>query len=166
MIYLLYPQLFERHLLLINLLLDGGSNISRVLIWKNLLAQMDGVWLFGHGYGVKLDNYVPALNRTFATAHNLYIGHLYLGGLVGLILTLGSFIFVALSSLLSVRHTQNYLGPALFVFTMLVMTGQYTFLLNHPEEVWINILLPLSICYGLSITPRLTSNKQHSGECT
>jgi len=153
-IYFVYPQIFERHFELINQLLFKVNKIPRVIIWESLLTNMHGDLYFGHGYGIKIRNVIPELSHisnSFSTAHSIYIGHLYLGGIVGLILTLTAIGIMGIQSLVYSMSGNNYLSFSLFIFSVLVMSGQYTYLLDHPNEVWINILIPLALCYGLSI---------------
>jgi O-antigen ligase len=147
------PSLLGRHLSLVQQIFDGGTALPpRFYIWENLMSKMDGVWLFGHGMGVSLDNNVPRLpGETYETAHSVYIGQVYLTGIIGFILLL-NFIFQAgRSALRQMESEKKGVTLSLVVFACLCMLGQYTLLLDHPKETWINILIPFSMAYGGSL---------------
>lgn len=147
------PSLLGRHLRLVREVFDGGAALpARFYIWENLMSKMDGVWLFGHGMGESLDNNVPRLpGQTYETAHSVYIGQVYLTGIIGFVLLL-NFIFQAgRSALQQMESEKKVVMLSLVVFACLCMLGQYTLLLDHPTETWINILIPFSMAYGSSL---------------
>jgi len=83
--------------------------------------------------------------RVYNTAHNVFVGQIYLGGVVGLLLLVTPILLMAFKSIV-IKHS---VALSLVVFSVCVMGGQYTYLLDHPNEVWINILLPLVLAYSL-----------------
>lgn len=149
--FIIEPSLLSRHTRLIDKALDD-QNIARLHIWMSLLDKMDGSWLFGHGLNTQLNNYVAELgNRKYVTAHNVYIGQIFLSGFVGLTLLLALGANCLLSSFRLLSNHNISVGIAATAFAALCMMGQYTYLLDHPNETWINILIPLAFALSFSL---------------
>ncbi len=158
LVFIIEPSLLSRHTRLIDKALDD-QNIARLHIWMSLLDKMDGNWLFGHGLNTQLNNHVAELGRKYATAHNVYIGQLFLSGLVGVALLLMLGLKCLLSSFKLLNNQNLSIGIATTVFATLCMSGQYTYLLDHPNEIWINILIPLAVALSFSlVNPTKPSN--------
>jgi O-antigen ligase len=149
--FIIEPSLLSRHTKLIDQILDN-QNFSRYHIWMSLLDKMDGNWLFGHGLNTQLNNYVANLgNYKYVTAHNVYIGQIFLSGLVGVALLLILGFNCLLSSFKLLDNHKTSVGIAATTFAALCMSGQYTYLLDHPNETWINILIPLAVALSFSL---------------
>jgi O-antigen ligase len=148
--FIIEPSLLSRHTRLIDKALDD-QNIARLHIWMSLLGKMDGNWLFGHGLNTQLNNHVAELGRKYATAHSVYIGQLFLSGLVGVVLLLMLGLKCLISSFKLLENQNLSIGIATTVFAALCMCGQYTYLLDHPNETWINILIPLAFALSFSL---------------
>jgi O-antigen ligase len=153
--FLFYPELFSRHSKLIDQALNT-QNAPRFFIWKSLIGNMTDNWIFGHGLDSPLNNYVPELGREFVTAHSVYIGHLFLTGIIGLTLLINLILQSLLGSIYQAKEHKYYLPLALTGFGSLCMVGQYTHLLDHPNEIWINILIPFALVLSSDIAKPAT----------
>jgi O-antigen ligase len=112
-------------------------------IWEQVLNDMQGHWLFGHGY--LLDPRVHAYDKVFSHAHNGYLATLRDGGLVGLAL-LAAILAVALRwawGLYRQRGERIYLALLLYGMTSIAM--DYDRLFVHPKEIWLFFWLPVAL---------------------
>jgi len=112
-------------------------------IWRQVLEDMQGHWLLGHGY--LIDPHVTAYGRLFDHAHNGYLASLRDGGLVGLGLLcalLGTGVYQAATIALS-RGERLYLALLLYGMTCIFM--DFDRLLVHPKELWLFFWLPLAL---------------------
>ncbi len=129
---------------------NPGEWASRVLsfsfrpgIWQQVVADMPGHWLLGHGY--LADPHVSAYDRVFNHAHNSYLATLRDGGLVGLILLLvllGTALVQAVGLLRS-RGERLYLALLLYGMTCIFMDFDRLFV--HPKEMWLYLWLPVAL---------------------
>jgi len=112
-------------------------------IWQTVLDNMQGYWIFGHGYLVNQE--VHAYNRVFDHAHNSYLASLRDGGIPGLALLL-AFLFVALRWSISLYKQQgNRLYLALLLYGMACITMDFDRLLTQPKELWLYFWLPVGL---------------------
>lgn len=120
-----------------------GEYSFRPGIWEEVLANMQGNWLFGYGYLV--DPRVPAYDVLFDHAHNSYLATLRDGGLVSLML-LAALLGVAVHwawGLYRQRGERIYLALLLYGMTSIAM--DYDRLLVHPKEIWLFFWLPVAL---------------------
>ncbi len=130
---------------------------SRLLIWETVWENIRHAPWFGHGYLTEESVYVPVQDITHAFAHDVFLGTLRDGGLVGLALLL---MFVGLAlwrSLSHGRRTGNFLYFSLLVFGLVCMTFDLDRLLTRPRELWIIFWLPLALTMGLRARTRGTT---------
>ena len=120
-----------------------GNYSFRPGIWEQVLDNMQGNWLFGHGY---LTNpRVNAYDLVFDHAHNGYLATLRDGGLLGLALLM-AILAVALRwawDLYRQRGERIYLALILYGMTSIAM--DYDRLLVHPKEIWLFFWLPVAL---------------------
>ncbi len=122
-------------------------------IWKQMLTEMDGHWLFGRGYLVSPR--IDAYGHTFDHAHNGYLASLRDGGLVGLLLLLSVLGISVLWAIRLYRNSGQRLYLALLLYGMTVILMDFDRLLVHPKELWLFFWLPIAlIMAGYSRQPR------------
>jgi len=112
-------------------------------IWKQLLTEMDGHWLFGRGYLV--NPRIDAYGYTFDHAHNGYLASLRDGGLVGLLLLLSVLAISVLWAIRLYRASGQRLYLALLLYGMTVILMDFDRLLVHPKELWLFFWLPIAL---------------------
>jgi O-antigen ligase len=120
-----------------------GEFSFRPGIWKQVIADMEGHWWFGHGY--LLPPQVSAYDKVFDHAHNSYLATLRDGGVVGLALLL-TMLAVAVTwawRLNKLRGERIYLALILYAMTCIAM--DYDRLLVHPKELWLFFWLPVAL---------------------
>ncbi|MEM0953511.1 MAG: O-antigen ligase family protein [Pseudomonadota bacterium] len=122
-------------------------------IWQQVLQDMQGHWLLGHGY--LSDPRVSVYGKVFDHAHNGYLASLRDGGLVGVVLlalVLGTALFQAVRIAL-MNGERLYL--AMLLYGMTCITMDFDRLLVHPKELWLFFWLPLALL--VAVYPRRTS---------
>lgn len=112
-------------------------------IWRQLLTEMNGHWLFGQGYLVNPK--VDAYGYTFNHAHNSYLASLRDGGLIALLLLLAILATSGLWALRLYRQRGEPLYLALLLSAMTVIAMDFDRLLVHPKELWLFFWLPIAL---------------------
>ncbi len=112
-------------------------------IWRQVLDDMPGHWLFGHGYLV--DPHVRAYDQVFNHAHNSYLATLRDGGLVGLVLLLALLGTALTQALILLRNRGERLYLALLLYGMTCIFMDFDRLFVHPKEMWLYLWLPLAL---------------------
>jgi hypothetical protein len=116
-------------------------------IWRAVLENMQGNWIFGHG--LLSNTPVVAYEQEFDHAHNAYLATLRDGGSVGLGLLLVA-LGVALvwaTRLARQRGERIYLAMILYAMTCIAM--DFDRLLTYPREIWLFFWLPLALTMAM-----------------
>ncbi len=112
-------------------------------IWKQVITDMDGAWLLGHGY--LLNPEVFAYQRRFDHAHNGYLASLRDGGIPALLLLAGIVLTALAWSWRIFRNSGERLYIALLLYSMTAIFMDFDRLLVHPKELWLFFWLPLAL---------------------
>ena len=112
-------------------------------IWRQVLSDMDGHWLLGHGY--LLDPHVRAYDQVFNHAHNSYLASLRDGGVIGLGLLLGILCTALWWALAIMRTRGERIYLALLLYGMACIFMDFDRLLVHPKEMWLFFWTPIAL---------------------
>lgn len=120
-----------------------GDFSFRPGIWRQVVADMQGHWWFGHGYLVNPE--VGAYGQVFSHAHNSYLASLRDGGLVGLALLLAILAIATRWGWRLYRDRGERIYLALIIYGMTCIAMDFDRLLLHPKEIWLFFWLPIAL---------------------
>ena len=134
--------------------LDTG----RFIIWHTVFDSVPKALWFGHG--ATTENYVY-FSETYGWqhAHNIWLGHMYWGGVVGVML-LGMVCCRTAWLLWRCRGgTLSMLGLGLLCFGLVSMLTDGNLLLTYPGPVWMVFVVPVGLALGMSGRSKASSGK-------
>jgi len=131
---------------------DSGVNISgREIAWKYFFENSKGYELFGQGLGSVLVANDGSLYAGFTVPHNEYIRFYFDGGIIGLLLFIGSFIYVLIKLYIILpKHIKLYylsLVLGLLIYSMIDNT------LSTPQFI-------IPICFYIIALKSIHSNRE------
>lgn len=123
----------------------------RPAIWMESLRQIgEHPWL-GHGYDSSMTVIIPGLVDTFADPHNIELGVLYSGGIVGLVLWMTLYSLAIYFSWTYRKHPAVTLAATWLIFGFASGLTEGNAFMSRPKEHWFLIWLPLAMVYGQSL---------------
>lgn len=123
----------------------GASH--RPEIWLESLRQIkQRLWL-GHGFDSDMTVIIPGV-ELLADPHNMELGVLYIGGVVGLALWLGVYAVAMRFCWLHRRVPSISLAAAWLIFGFGSGLTEGMAFLSRPKEHWFLIWIPLALIYG------------------
>lgn len=128
--------------------LDTSAGIfARISIWQEIFETVrEKSLIFGMGQNSPIALSVEELSRRpFKTTHNLYMGTFYFGGVIALILMMGTLLYSFAAAYKWARLTKNMVPLSLLAYAALASLAHGTELLNHPVDVWFFWWLPVGI---------------------
>ncbi|WP_370548046.1 O-antigen ligase family protein [Edwardsiella tarda] len=120
----------------------NGTQGFRGAIWKFAILKSLTMPFFGHGILTPL-NYLTPQNIYFTTTHSTYIGALYTGGIVGLILFI--MLCIKVFSLGIKFFKKDPLPMVLFIYALLHISTQWRFLIMNSDAPWFIFWMPLAL---------------------
>ncbi|NIF29824.1 O-antigen ligase family protein [Pantoea sp. Tr-811] len=120
----------------------------RPAIWMESLRQIGEHPWFGHGYDTHMTVIIPGLEQTLADPHNIELGVLYAGGIVGLVL------WMAIYGLAMHFCWRNRAQPFVMLAATWMIFGfasgltEGSAFMSRPKEHWYLIWMPLALVYG------------------
>ncbi|APB67889.1 TPA: O-antigen ligase family protein [Pseudomonas aeruginosa] len=146
--YILYPEVITQR---------GAS--FRPEIWADALRQIsEHPWL-GHGYDHPM-RIVLSNGMLLADPHNIELGVLFAGGIIGLLL------WVAIYALAFAFSWKNRKSPAVLLASTWLVFGLAAGLtegnafLPRPKEHWFLIWIPMALLYALWIQQRFAASRR------
>lgn len=123
----------------------------RPAIWLEALRQI-GVhpWL-GHGYDTPMTVIIPGLAQTLADPHNIELGVLYSGGVVGLVLWMTIYSLAMYFCWNYRKHPGVTLAATWLIFGFVSGLTEGSAFMSRPKEHWFLIWIPLALVYGQSL---------------
>ncbi|MFJ4343870.1 O-antigen ligase family protein [Pseudomonas sp. NPDC089401] len=123
----------------------------RPAIWMDSLRQIaEHPWL-GHGYDSPMTVIIPGMEKPLADPHNIELGVLYAGGVVGLGLWMVLYALAIYFCWTYRRHPGVTLAAAWLVFGFASGLTEGSAFMSRPKEHWFLIWLPMAMVYGLSL---------------
>lgn len=133
----------------------------RPAIWQEALRQIQASPWFGLGYTHPQIFRVPGLDFALADTHNIELGILFCGGVVGLSLWL---MIYAYAMLYAWQRSQD---PAVLVASTLVVFGfvagltEGSAFFSRPKEHWFLIWIPLALLAATRLRPQPPVEDHH-----
>lgn len=122
----------------------------RPAIWMDALRQIgEHPWL-GHGYDSPMTVAIPGI-RKLSDPHNIELGVLYAGGIVGLVLWMTLYGLAMYFSWIYRKHPAVTLAATWLVFGFASGLTEGSAFMSRPKEHWFLIWLPLAMVYGQSL---------------
>lgn len=115
----------------------------RLSIWQHSLQLISEAPFFGHGFDAQL-HFTNYSGEFITTTHNLYLGTLLKGGVVGFIIMLLLIGYGLRCALHCVREGRR-LEAALFLFMLIFYLSQGIFNIGNPAEFWYLFWFPLGL---------------------
>ncbi|WDY56671.1 O-antigen ligase family protein [Pseudomonas sp. PSKL.D1] len=120
----------------------------RPAIWMESLRQIGEHPWFGHGYDTAMTVVVPGMERTLADPHNIELGVLYAGGVVGLVLWMALYGLAMYFCWAYRKHPGVVLAGAWLVFGFASGLTEGNAFMSRPKEHWFLIWIPMALVYG------------------
>lgn len=139
-IALVYPEAFTQR---------GVS--YRPAIWMESLRQIgEHPWL-GHGFDTPMTVIIPGLDRMLADPHNIELGVLYAGGVVGLALWMALYGLAMYFCWAYRKQPGVTLAAAWLIFGFASGLTEGNAFMSRPKEHWFLIWIPMALVYGRSL---------------
>lgn len=123
----------------------------RPAIWMESLRQIgEHPWL-GHGYGTPMTVIIPGLDTTLADPHNIELGVLYSGGILGLTLWMTLYSLAIYFCWVYRKQPAVTLAATWLIFGFASGLTEGNAFMSRPKEHWFLIWLPLAMVYGQSM---------------
>ena len=123
----------------------------RPAIWVESLRQIgEHPWL-GHGFDTPMTVIIPGLAKTLADPHNIELGVLYSGGIVGLTLWLTLYGLAIYFSWVHRKHAMVTLAATWLVFGFASGLTEGNAFMSRPKEHWYLIWIPMALVYAQSL---------------
>lgn len=128
-------------------LLRSGLSL-RPEIWEEALKQSSKTLWFGQGYDHNLQLYVEAAKETFYDPHNIELGVLLAGGLVGLTLWMIMYATAFTFAWKNRKEPMVSIASATIVFGLAAGFTEGGSFISRPNEHWFLIWIPLALLYS------------------
>ncbi|QVE17745.1 O-antigen ligase family protein [Pseudomonas cichorii] len=123
----------------------------RPAIWMESLRQIgEHPWL-GHGFGTSMTVVIPGLDFTLADPHNMELGVLYSGGILGLALWMTLYGLAIRFCWVYRSHTAVTIAAAWLVFGFASGLTEGNAFMSRPKEHWFLIWMPMALIYAQSL---------------
>jgi len=117
-------------------------------IWMESLRQIgEKPWL-GHGYDSEMVVKIASLPKPLADPHNIELGVLYMGGIVGFVLWMVLYGLAMRFCWLNRREPQVVLAATWLVFGFASGLTEGSAFLSRPKEHWFLIWIPMALVYA------------------
>jgi O-antigen ligase len=126
----------------------------RPTIWMEAIRQIAVAPWFGHGYDTPITIVIPGLGFPLSDPHNIELGVLYAGGIIGFVLWAGIYVY-ALSFSWKYRRIQSVqIASTWLVFGLGAGLTEGTSFLSRPKEHWFLIWIPFALLLASSLIQR------------
>ncbi|MGY4531828.1 O-antigen ligase [Pseudomonas sp. TE3786] len=125
-------------------LLDRGLSY-RPAIWLEVLRQVEGHLWFGLGLGHPQVFAVAGLEQALADTHNIELGVLFEGGLIGLALWLAIYAYALGYAWCHRQRNEVLMASALVVFGLVAGLTEGSAFFSRPKEHWFLLWIPLAL---------------------
>jgi O-antigen ligase len=138
-----------------------GHSPFRLELWRKILLQVEEALWFGHGLTTDART-VMSDGKILVHPHSVYVGTLFYGGMVGLLLLIA----VVLSSLWQgfVRLSKpiNLMSATMVLYGALCMGAQGNMLIHHVKPFWLFFWFPVA----LVVASELPDHSSHGNEAS
>ncbi|WP_095068323.1 O-antigen ligase family protein [Pseudomonas sp. Irchel 3A18] len=123
----------------------------RPAIWMESLRQIgEHPWL-GHGFGTSMTVVIPGLDFTLADPHNMELGVLYSGGILGLALWMTLYGLAIRFCWVYRSHAAVTIAATWLVFGFASGLTEGNAFMSRPKEHWFLIWMPMALIYAQSL---------------
>jgi len=123
----------------------------RPAIWMESLRQIgEHPWL-GHGFDSPMTVIIPGLEETLADPHNIELGVLYSGGIVGLLLWMVLYGLAMYFCWTHRKHPGVMIAATWLIFGFASGLTEGNAFMSRPKEHWFLIWIPMALVYGQSL---------------
>jgi O-antigen ligase len=118
--------------------------LYRIEMWKQLLVQIEKAPWFGHGINADTRLVMPN-GFVFIHPHSVYMGTLFYGGIVGLLLLLATLLSAIWQSFGPSTQKRNLALASMILYGALTIVSNGNMLIHHPKPFWLFLWFPLSL---------------------
>jgi O-antigen ligase len=142
-----------------DLLARGAS--FRPAIWQEALFQLqDNLWL-GLGYTHPQVFHIEGLDFALADTHNIELGILFCGGIVGLTLWMSMYGYAMTYAWRNRQQPAVLIASSLVVFGFVAGLTEGSAFFSRPKEQWFLIWIPLALLAATRLKRTLPKDEQH-----
>ena len=141
--FILYPEFFGQKFL-------SGYSLSRLQLWGKILEQVKDAPWFGHGLTADpRAEYVPG--EILVHPHSVWVGTLFYGGIVGLLLFIAVLVSAFWQGFGSVKQSINSVAACMVLYGALCIVPNGNMLIHHPKPFWLFFWFPLALVVASEI---------------
>ena len=118
--------------------------LERLEVWEQILARTEGTLFFGKGISADR-TFILTDGTKLLHSHNVYVGTIFNGGLMGLFLLLMLQALVLWEGLLCFLRENDFTYMALLLFAFICITTMNYRIISHPDVSWMYFWLPLAL---------------------
>jgi O-antigen ligase len=135
--FIVYPGFFDKAFIM----RDPGR---RLMLWGKLLTRVKEAPWFGHGLTADpRTETLPGIIRIHP--HSVYVGTLFYGGIVGLLLVIAVVISALWQGFGRVRQPINIAVACMFLYGALCIIPNGNMLIHHAKSFWLFFWFPLAL---------------------
>jgi O-antigen ligase len=124
-------------------------------MWRQLFAQISNVPWFGHGLNAEI-RLVMSNGFVFIHPHSVYMGTLFYGGIIGLLLLLATLISALWQSFSPFGQGQNLALFSMILYGALAIVSNGNMLIHHPKPFWLFLWFPVSLVASTELSNYLS----------
>ena len=118
--------------------------LYRLEMWKQLLGQIEKAPWFGHGLNAQVRLVMPN-GFVFIHPHSVYMGTLFYGGIIGLLILLAALFCALWQSFNPLGHRRNLALASMILYGALTMVSNGNMVIHHPQPFWLFLWFPVAL---------------------
>jgi O-antigen ligase len=118
--------------------------LYRIEMWKQLLTQIEQSPWFGHGINASVRLVMPN-GFVFGHPHSVYMGTLFYGGIVGLLILLATLFSAIWQGFGPSRQRRNLALASMVLYGALAIVSNGNMLIHHPKPFWLFLWFPVAL---------------------
>jgi len=129
--------------------------LFRIEMWKQLLVQIERAPWFGHGINADIRLVMPN-GFIFVHPHSVYMGTLFYGGIVGLLILLATLLSALWQGFSPLRQGRNLALASMILYGALAIISNGNMLIHRPKPFWLFLWFPVALVASTELSDDLS----------
>jgi O-antigen ligase len=135
--FIVDPEFFRRAFL-------RGHSPHRLEVWRQILALVKEAPWFGHGLTADPRTLLSD-GKILTHPHSVYVGTLFYGGIVGLLLFIALVLSALLHGFVRLKKPIHFMSATMVLYGALCMVAQGNMLIHHVKPFWLFFWFPVAL---------------------